>query len=992
MQKTAKSSLSSKRLLRDLNELYSAPLEYIAAAPYKNDLYCWHANIVGSVDSPYEGVVFHLVLNFPEDYPNKPPKVSLCTKIERQFVYGSKICIDILETFKTNEKSTGWSSSYSISSILLQIQSYLFDKDEYLQMTIQKENAIKDSITSANNYKCECGHDMFLQKPNPTHDNFKFYNSFFIGCLVQFLLGLDKGCDVVKEGILLTDEGMNFFFDEFEKVTCSAVHALKKVKNWTKKTIFVSVVISVYNATKNVLLAFWKFLRTCWELWQRFVEWFTSFYNKLVELVIPPLKKTQKNLNQKLTEFWDFFTSILDFVHLYSTKTFNLIKKPTKKMMKKIDTGLNAAFELIFQNEIVKKTIPEFINSIAQKCYFGYDRIINQTQTIFKVVASKTSNISKAISHQIQSIITKMKCSLEQIQQKFSGFKIKVTDTCMYSYEKMNSNLKRINRKIQRKLNFSIRIISKKFREIKAIVYSIIKIITNPIVSVFQKFKTLVSKKYKYYHYKTEVYLKRKYKKYQKKLKLIKRKFNLILTSISNQINSIVKALQCFTENVFTKLKNQINDAFVTFIRFHDIMILNLSIYCALPLIKYFNSSMEIIVDSFDVHWNLGKKLITKTSELRKTVKWELKKLYIKIKKQFKTQEKYNLNDIPDDSMTEILEFLNLEELKKIENIIPELQTITKSAYLIERRETICYHSKDSFESATLGFGISKKSFSKRDETIIQELHSPLEYLSYYSFYKEKVRLSVWREEFTNWIPLYINKKHGENALRLAEKSIREILETDKFEPSMAVFVLTKLMSSQIVNIMKGDIHCSIKSLEGYFHFHRLLIAFIEKYPKLKKEINKKIEKFLLNPRERLKYNTPNLGDFFALLSVSKYKWHDISTKLIEESFTRNILWILRENSNLFENSKDEEIIKTSLKSTMVSRRFIMFNVYFLIQYGCGNSGRKLNEIAMEYDKRFGHPTLDEKEKLQKATFHIQKINNYEDYFKWKKFKKIKGK
>ena len=211
-------SLSSKRLLRDLNELYSSPLDYISAAPYNNDLYCWHANILGSVDSPYEGTVFHLILDFPQEYPNKPPKVTLRTQIERQFVYGNKICIDILETFKTNEKSTGWSSSYSISSILLQIQSYLFDKDEFLQMNSNKQMNIKNSIQMANNLQCSCGHDMKWQHPFPTHDKFKYQKTFFFAYVLPLMVFCqDQASMVAMESILLIDDGVCLFCDELTK-------------------------------------------------------------------------------------------------------------------------------------------------------------------------------------------------------------------------------------------------------------------------------------------------------------------------------------------------------------------------------------------------------------------------------------------------------------------------------------------------------------------------------------------------------------------------------------------------------------------------------------------------------------------------------------------------------------------------------------------------------------------------------------------------------
>lgn len=53
---------ATRRLLKDLRELQLNPLPTIAASPLDDNLLLWHANLHGTKGSPFEGLIFHLVL------------------------------------------------------------------------------------------------------------------------------------------------------------------------------------------------------------------------------------------------------------------------------------------------------------------------------------------------------------------------------------------------------------------------------------------------------------------------------------------------------------------------------------------------------------------------------------------------------------------------------------------------------------------------------------------------------------------------------------------------------------------------------------------------------------------------------------------------------------------------------------------------------------------------------------------------------------------
>jgi ubiquitin-conjugating enzyme E2 D len=111
---------ASKRIQAEHKEMITNPPTNCSGGPINNDIFKWHATIIGPKGTPYEGGIFYLTIDFTSDYPFKPPKIMFLTKIYHCNINSSGgICLDILKD--------QWSPALTISKVLLCICSLLDD-------------------------------------------------------------------------------------------------------------------------------------------------------------------------------------------------------------------------------------------------------------------------------------------------------------------------------------------------------------------------------------------------------------------------------------------------------------------------------------------------------------------------------------------------------------------------------------------------------------------------------------------------------------------------------------------------------------------------------------------------------------------------------------------------------------------------------------------------------------------------------------------------
>ena len=114
-------SQALKRIQKELTEFNKEPPEGFSAGPVDDsDMFKWEASITGPEESPFENGTFQLSIEFPKDFPFKPPKVEFTTKVYHPNVKSTgTICLDILKD--------AWSPDITVSKLLLAIQNLLIN-------------------------------------------------------------------------------------------------------------------------------------------------------------------------------------------------------------------------------------------------------------------------------------------------------------------------------------------------------------------------------------------------------------------------------------------------------------------------------------------------------------------------------------------------------------------------------------------------------------------------------------------------------------------------------------------------------------------------------------------------------------------------------------------------------------------------------------------------------------------------------------------------
>jgi len=143
---SARNNIAIKRINKDMKEITKNPIEGIGIVSLDDDPMKYIINI-RLMMGPYEGYCVQLLLTFSDNYPTKPPKILIYpgqaidgsyhhhifqdNNIDENGQFFKKFCFDLLDNdfMSVSSEKSGWNPSYSISSLLLQVQNFISDPD-----------------------------------------------------------------------------------------------------------------------------------------------------------------------------------------------------------------------------------------------------------------------------------------------------------------------------------------------------------------------------------------------------------------------------------------------------------------------------------------------------------------------------------------------------------------------------------------------------------------------------------------------------------------------------------------------------------------------------------------------------------------------------------------------------------------------------------------------------------------------------------------------
>eukprot|EP00931_Biecheleriopsis_adriatica_P088278 TRINITY_DN62639_c0_g1_i1.p1 TRINITY_DN62639_c0_g1~~TRINITY_DN62639_c0_g1_i1.p1 ORF type:complete len:1151 (-),score=234.12 TRINITY_DN62639_c0_g1_i1:112-3564(-) len=135
----------NRRLLMEYRRILKNPVDFIETRPLDTNILEWHFVITGNQD-PYIGGKYHGILEFPDDFPMKPPSIKMLTPSGR-FEINKRICLSMSDFHKES-----WNPSWTVEKILIGLMSFMYEESSASIGSLLEPKADRRKYAAASAY------------------------------------------------------------------------------------------------------------------------------------------------------------------------------------------------------------------------------------------------------------------------------------------------------------------------------------------------------------------------------------------------------------------------------------------------------------------------------------------------------------------------------------------------------------------------------------------------------------------------------------------------------------------------------------------------------------------------------------------------------------------------------------------------------------------------------------------------------------------------
>lgn len=964
-------SYAIKRLMAEWRDYTLSPLSikhHINIQPLESNIFEWHGNLAPPQEHPYySGCVFHFIFYFPDDYPKHPPSIELKTGFAhsniipnhyhngRQYAYF--LCMDVINNFFWQQDSgqneyRGWSSAYSVETLLLQLYTFLFEErvenyDGRMKLTLYQKPPelgngkyshieIKNNLSKAwrecQDFKCDGCRHTFLA-PVPTVNPTEYKNLDDLNLRVP--LGIMK-----IELKPSTIDWKNLLIDTTTKTDSNTPINIPKPAQPTMNEYYIWLSRNIHhamdNATRTYLAAFL----------------YTDPSNPI------------------------FFTLLPKNYHILSGIFFN---NPKWREMNTSDQS-NITLEHHNRNSI-EITYHDSDIQVFGCCYTNNDTFITDPVLIERITTFLITDGARFLNDFLV-IYRNIFPNKIAFWTKLCGFVLMPSENINLPFN------------ISKCCYEMPEITDSKRERIKVLLQKIASLVRQTFISpnryILSSWSRIMDELWDLLDIKHDINA-----EVARLVKLVRRQQSIKPSNSCPytcsscwpngppQYESSGDYILPFTDagNFMTYCRSFLHPGFchLTKIRRPE-SLENIRHLYKLWLTKYSEDILDLLQGwGYDYRGrfiNIQRPITTNT--------------YTPTNNNVRLYNPVSILELSDTALRAVLDALPTDSRLLLASASPQFARMLSTPDYRELSWLRCWTTGATPTEDVLGYPIMITTFKQRgpESTCIKEISSTLDVISFTAYKDLEINRSVWNMEFGFFLPLYITPNHFARARECLMKSIGAIYfnrglkdKPVKQQPPAVIIndIFATLLNSLIVEMMRGETHISMKALEGFTQLFRTWYHLAEADTEIRQQATQILVDFQTKTQVRHKRITPNLGRLLMMICIAptEFTWDTIRDAYIEESRDRNILWILRACPDIIQAKYWTDIIPDIPKvlvATLVGKRLQVFNKYFT------ELVKKPGFLA-QLDYTYGYPGEELKQEFQQVMRRIYGMNSWAEYY-----------